>query len=121
MASASSGRSSSKASRRARPWRWCAPSTIPPRRAGRCGRMVREVRAAAILASMALCLPAPGFAARDFAPLLRQPGVKAALAYLRADDARTLEEQIAITQIPAPTFAERSSSCSARDSRIQLR
>jgi acetylornithine deacetylase/succinyl-diaminopimelate desuccinylase-like protein len=48
--------------------------------------------------------------------LLRAPAVKHALQHLRDDDARTLEEQIAITQIPAPPFKEqaRASDFAAR-------
>jgi len=43
---------------------------------------------------------------RNYSKLLRQGPVKAALKYLRDDDARTLQEQIELTQIPAPPFKE---------------
>jgi acetylornithine deacetylase/succinyl-diaminopimelate desuccinylase-like protein len=43
---------------------------------------------------------------RSYAKLVRHAPIKAALDALRADDARTLQEQIAITQIPAPPFKE---------------
>jgi tripeptide aminopeptidase len=52
------------------------------------------------------------------AQLSRQPAVKSALQYLRNDDARTLEEQIAITHIPAPPFKE---SVRAQDFARRLR
>jgi tripeptide aminopeptidase len=45
-------------------------------------------------------------AADVFANLMKDSRVKASLQYLRDDDARALEEQIAITQIPAPPFME---------------
>lgn len=45
-------------------------------------------------------------AADVFADVMKDPRVKASLQYLRDDDARTLDEQIAITQIPAPPFME---------------
>jgi tripeptide aminopeptidase len=50
--------------------------------------------------------------------LAKQPAVKSALQFLRDDDARTLQEQIAITQIPAPPFKE---SERARDFAARLR
>ena len=53
-----------------------------------------------------------------FSRLKRQPAVKAALQFVRDDDARTLEEQIAITQIPAPPFKE---SVRAQDFAERLR
>lgn len=54
-----------------------------------------------------LLLAAPGAARADeFDRLKQHPRVAAALAYLHADDARTLAEQVAITQIPAPPFQE---------------
>jgi tripeptide aminopeptidase len=39
-------------------------------------------------------------------PLAQRPEVQAALAYLRAEEPRTLEEQIRICEIPAPPFEE---------------
>jgi tripeptide aminopeptidase len=45
-------------------------------------------------------------AADVFVALMKDARVKSALQYLRDDDARTLEEQIAITGIPAPPFLE---------------
>ncbi len=51
-------------------------------------------------------LAAPAFGAGEFAPLLADPGVKSALQFLRVDDARTLREQVAIAQVPAPPFKE---------------
>lgn len=55
---------------------------------------------------------------RDFRKLMSQPAVKSALAYLREDDARTLEEQIALAQVPAPPFKE---SVRAEDFAARLR
>ena len=56
---------------------------------------------------LAFSLPVPGTAAdAGIGRITKQPAVKAALQFLRDDDARTLEEQIAITQIPAPPFKE---------------
>ncbi len=55
---------------------------------------------------LAVLLAAPAIAADEFKPLLGDARVKAALQILRDDDARTLAEQIAITQIPAPPFKE---------------
>lgn len=49
---------------------------------------------------------APADEKRGYARLLRQAPVKAAMTYLRGDDARTLREQIELTQIPAPPFKE---------------
>lgn len=43
-----------------------------------------------------------------YSQLLRQPAVKKALQFLRDDDARTLEDQIAITHLPAPPFKEQA-------------
>jgi tripeptide aminopeptidase len=65
----------------------------------------------------ALCAAAPADD-RAVSQLARQATVKSALAYLREDDARTLEEQIAITQIPAPPFKE---SVRAQDFARRLR
>jgi tripeptide aminopeptidase len=45
-------------------------------------------------------------AADVYAGLMKDARVKTALQYLRDDDTHTLEEQIAITQIPAPPFLE---------------
>ena len=45
-------------------------------------------------------------AADVFGGLMKDSRVKASLQYLRDDDAHTLEEQIAITQIPAPPYGE---------------
>lgn len=63
-------------------------------------------------------LAAPAFAAGEFEPLLADLRVKSALRFLRHDDARTLAEQIAITQVPAPPFKE---SVRARDFAARLR
>ncbi len=57
-------------------------------------------------------------AAGVFSPLLDDARVKSALVYLRNDDAQTLREQIAITQIPAPPFKE---AVRARDYALRLR
>jgi acetylornithine deacetylase/succinyl-diaminopimelate desuccinylase-like protein len=43
---------------------------------------------------------------RQYAKLLRQKPVKAAMQYLRADDGRSLQEQISFALIPAPPFKE---------------
>jgi tripeptide aminopeptidase len=59
----------------------------------------------AILSLAWLCAN-PAVAADAFAALMKDTRVKTALQYLRDDDAHTLEEQIAITQIPAPPFLE---------------
>jgi len=69
------------------------------------------------LVSMALVGTA-GAADRQYAKLLRQAPVKAAMKFLRDDDARTLQEQIALTQIPAPPFKE---SVRAQDFAARLR
>jgi tripeptide aminopeptidase len=50
--------------------------------------------------------------------LLSHAGVKAALAQLKQDDARTLQEQIEIAQIPAPPFKE---AVRAKDFQRRLR
>ncbi len=50
-----SARSSSKARRRARPWRWCAPSMIPRPRAAPCDRTARDARGC--LAGGSRCCP----------------------------------------------------------------
>ena len=55
---------------------------------------------------------------RDYAKLLRQGPVKAAMKSLRDDDARTLQEQIALAQVPAPPFKE---SARAQDFAARLR
>ena len=55
---------------------------------------------------------------QDVEQLARQSAVKSALQFLRDDDARTLEEQIAITHIPAPPFKE---SVRAQDFARRLR
>jgi acetylornithine deacetylase/succinyl-diaminopimelate desuccinylase-like protein len=65
-----------------------------------------------------VCGAADGGADPAFARLTRQPAVKAALQFIRDEDARTLEEQIAITQIPAPPFKE---SVRAQDFAARLR
>ncbi len=67
--------------------------------------------AAALLAS-------PVCAAGEFESLLADSRVESALRLLRDDDARTLAEQIAITQIPAPPFKE---SVRAQDFAARLR
>ena len=55
----------------------------------------------------ALLWPASGQAADpSFAKLERHSAVKAAMQFVRQEDTRTLEEQIALTQIPAPPFKE---------------
>jgi tripeptide aminopeptidase len=69
-----------------------------------------------VLLGALLAVPAVG--ADGFGPLLGNARVQASLQFLRADDARTLEEQIAITQIPAPTSAE---SVRAQDFARRLR
>lgn len=73
-----------------------------------------------LLGVLAVSLVAVNAAAQDagYGRLVRQPAVKSALQYLRDDDARTLEEQIALTQIPAPPFQE---SERARDFAGRLR
>lgn len=38
--------------------------------------------------------------------LLAEPGLRHAWAYLQEHDARTLDEQVALTEVPAPPFAE---------------
>ncbi len=68
-------------------------------------------------------LAAPAFAAGEFEPLTADSRVKSALQFLRDDDARTLAEQIAITQLPAPPFKEtvRAQDFAARLRDIGLR
>jgi tripeptide aminopeptidase len=66
-------------------------------------------------------LLAPALAVAADAPsarLAKLPAVKAALQYLRDDDARTLREQIELTQIPSPPFKE---SVRAREFAARLR
>jgi acetylornithine deacetylase/succinyl-diaminopimelate desuccinylase-like protein len=70
-----------------------------------------------VLVSLAL-VGAATAADRPYAKLLRQGPVKAAMKYLRDDDARTLQEQIELTQIPAPPFKE---SVRAQDFATRLR
>ena len=41
-----------------------------------------------------------------FGRLTSHPGVRQALEFLRSDDARTLKDQIELTEIPAPPFKE---------------
>lgn len=60
------------------------------------------------------CAAADPHAAR----LAKLPAVQTALQMLREDDARTLQEQIAITQIPAPPYKE---SLRAQDFAARLR
>jgi acetylornithine deacetylase/succinyl-diaminopimelate desuccinylase-like protein len=67
---------------------------------------MRIVRATLAVALFTTLSASPAAAADGFAPLMKQGTVKSALQYLRDDDARTLQEQIAITQIPAPPFKE---------------
>jgi acetylornithine deacetylase/succinyl-diaminopimelate desuccinylase-like protein len=60
-----------------------------------------------MLVALGLALALPAFGAdRPYAKLLRQPAVKAAMKLLREDDTRTLQEQIALAQVPAPPFKE---------------
>jgi acetylornithine deacetylase/succinyl-diaminopimelate desuccinylase-like protein len=63
-------------------------------------------------------LAAPAFAAGEVHPLIADSRVKSALQFLRDDDARTLAEQIAIAQVPAPPFKE---SVRAQDFAARLR
>jgi tripeptide aminopeptidase len=53
-----------------------------------------------------LLVAAPTFAAEPYAALMASSRVKAALQALRDDDARTLREQIELTQIPSPPHGE---------------
>lgn len=53
-----------------------------------------------------LLVAASALAADPYAALMKDARVKASLQFLRGDDARTFEEQIAITQVPAPPFKE---------------
>ena len=64
-----------------------------------------KILALLLLAAMAMS-GSRVIAADDPGLLPKIPSVKSALAQLRADDARTLREQIEITQIPAPPFKE---------------
>ena len=70
------------------------------------GVSVMKVPALFLLAIFLTKAISPAMAADDHSRLLKIPGVKSALEQLRADDARTLREQIEITQIPAPPFKE---------------
>lgn len=56
--------------------------------------------------AMCLLLAMPVMAGDNLGALLKSRSVQSALEHLRADDARTLREQIEITQIPAPPFKE---------------
>ena len=80
--------------------------------------MKRPMRLAALLLPALLWHTTVQAADAAVSRLKRQPAVKAALQFLRDDDARTLEEQIAITQIPAPPFKE---SVRAQDFAERLR
>jgi tripeptide aminopeptidase len=65
---------------------------------------VRNSRLTIVL--LALLCAGQAAAADVFAALMKDTRVKTALQYLRDDDAHTLEEQIALTHIPAPPFLE---------------
>ncbi len=69
------------------------------------GRRAPAICAVLIAACAAASAPGTG-ADGPYASLLKHPGVQSALRLLRADDGRTLEEQIALAQLAAPTFAE---------------
>jgi len=73
-----------------------------------------------LLASWASLIIAGAVAAADpaYSKLLRQAPVKAAMKFLRDDDARTLREQIELAQIPAPPFKE---TVRAKDFAARLR
>ena len=67
-----------------------------------------KVMAALFVTALVLPVSASPAIAADASSqaLLKLPAVKSALEQLRADDERTLREQIEITQIPAPPFKE---------------
>ncbi|HEX2545656.1 MAG TPA: peptidase M20, partial [Ramlibacter sp.] len=80
--------------------------------------MKRRQLAAALALALATAFAQPAWA-QDPAPppinaateaaygrLLGSPVVKQALEFLRADDERTLKDQIELTEIPAPPFKE---------------
>ena len=58
------------------------------------------------LAAGALLVVLPAFAVGDPAVLINDPTVKAALAAAQRNEPWTLDEQVRITEIPAPPFNE---------------
>lgn len=68
--------------------------------------MVSEVTLRSLLFGILIAGHAVAAGADDLATLLKDKRVVASLKYLRDDDAATLREQVAITQIPAPPFKE---------------
>lgn len=80
--------------------------------------MNRPVTLASLILPALLWQNAGQAADASFAKLGRHSAVKTALQFVRDDDARTLEEQIALTQIPAPPFKE---SVRAQDFAARLR
>jgi len=77
----------------------------------------RILRASIIAVTLAVA--APGFAGD---PLLNRSDVKKALAYIEANHSRTLQSQVTIAEIPAPTFheAERAKYLASEFRRVGL-
>ncbi|AEG93570.1 M20/M25/M40 family metallo-hydrolase [Ramlibacter tataouinensis] len=78
-------------------------------------KKTRLFLAAAVVACAPLGMPAWGQAdlppvnaatEKVFGQLGAQPGVRQAMDFIKADDERTLREQIELTEIPAPPFKE---------------
>jgi acetylornithine deacetylase/succinyl-diaminopimelate desuccinylase-like protein len=66
----------------------------------------RQIALRILRALLLVVLATPALAADPYAALLADARVKSALQFLRDDDARTLREQIELTQIPAPPHGE---------------
>src|SRR6266516_1204087 len=72
-----------------------------------CSRMALTVLSAfAVAALAALSIKAQESPDRTVSALTQQPGVKAALAAAKANEPQTIETQIRLTEIPAPSFKE---------------
>jgi hypothetical protein len=100
-------------------YRWTG--RVPCRVRDRCGGLRRGSVRGLLFKPLPPCVPScflvvfvslsvlPAVVEADAAapvPLAQRPEVQAALAYLRAEEPRTLEEQIRICEIPAPPFEE---------------
>ena len=110
-------------------------TSVPLERlAGTCGRLAEatpqaealdearptsRILRASIIALTLASVVAPGFADD---PLLNRGDVKKALAYIEANHSRTLQSQVTIAEIPAPTFheAERAKYLASEFRRVGL-
>src|SRR5207249_11132214 len=82
-------------------------------------RPTSRILRASIIALTLASVAAPGFADD---PLLNRGDVKKALAYIEANHSRTLQSQVTIAEIPAPTFheAERAKYLASEFRRVGL-